>query len=389
MLASAAMGRLGVAVGLAVLLLANLARAEPPNRYGERGRTVLVTGLSGEVTGSGYTQSRAGWRASARVTLVHFVVNNFAIGGTLTGSLARLRDASIAEEPILTYGGGDIDVIGHVPLSRRLSLRFWGWFGLRHSGRRAVGQSRVTGDLEAHTQKHLQVVVGFTPALLLHLSSSTALEFGPSVYLYAPVTSNTDWDWSLNLGPNVSYSFGAPPETSEDSRAKSVVPRFAARGRNVLTGGASLGTDASGAFGYARFVTDHFALGPRLLGGCDLANDARPYWIGVGLQMLAELPLQGRWSLLFTPEVDYRYDRITPTVYTYSPSYGLAGYGGPETIQEIQISGSILPVFHLFESLVFGAGPSVTEHIRISSSLENLPTTYLSLGVTSLLAGSF
>src|SRR5687767_10491222 len=122
--------------GLAVLLVVSLwlsvqtAHAQPRNPYGAKGRTVLATGFTGEVHGSGYTQSRAAWNVSTRVTLVHFVRDNLAIGGTLMMGVSRQRDTGYIENIENSSSGGDIDIVGHLPLSSRLSLRFWGWLGV-------------------------------------------------------------------------------------------------------------------------------------------------------------------------------------------------------------------------------------------------------------------
>jgi hypothetical protein len=121
-------------------------------------------------------------------------------------------------------------------------------------------------------------------------------------------------------------------------------------------------------------------------------------WVGAGVHALAELPLRGRWSMLFLSGVDYRYGRAELPNSAYLVPYddddswnsGPRRFPTPQlTTHELQLTASVLPVFHLFEALVFGLGPTVTEHVRLASSMEGLDRAYLSLGFTSLLAGSF
>lgn len=387
-------------VAVAFLLMASAASAQSPNRYGEQGRTVLQGGLGASVHGSGFTQSREAWRTSANVTLVHFVQENFAIGGTLTADVTRLRDSGLANEPIGSEAGGDIDMIGYIPASRHLGLRIWGWVGVRHARRpRLQLNSQYPGyyydDPQITTETNMHAVLGISPDVLVLLSPSVALAFGPRLALYLPFSAGADFDWSLTFGPAVSYSFGAPPKREGEAAGKPVVPRFASRGRNVLMGGVAIGSSMGGSIGYARFVSDHIAIGPHVLGGARAEDNLTPYWLGAGVQMIAELPLRGRWSVLFMPEVAYRYDRMSGynPPYYYSTPY--SGYvpSGPfarfVTTHEVQLEGSILPVFHLFEAVVLGAGPTITEHIRVASSSDVLDRAYLSLGITSLLAGSF
>lgn len=358
----------------------------------------MSTGFSGMVHGSGYTQTHEAWRVGTRATLVHFVRDNFAIGGTFMMELSRYRDTAFGGDQESSYIGGDLDVIGHVPLTRLLSLRFWGWVGIRQRRRDVVslgpsvpyagGFNPSFSGEQITTQKLRYAVIGFAPELLIHCSSSVALGLGPSFHVLAPLSEDALWDWSLNLGPSLSYSFGTPPH--DETTQKAIVPRFAGRGRNVLAGGVSIGTDLGASIGYARFVTDHFALGPTLFGGADdrTGNSVLPYWVGAGLQMLAETPLRGRWSMLFWSAVSYRYDRfdsVEDGPYRYGPTYDV----NMIKTHELQLTGSVYPAFHLFEALVLGLGPTVTEHVRLATSVEGLDRAYLSLGVTSVLAGSF
>lgn len=383
-----------VLAALLVFGTASKVTAQSVNRYGEQGRTVLQSGLAAYVHGSGYTQSREGWGGNAKLTLVHFVKNNFAVGGTVLGGVSRLRDSWLVNEPINARVGADLDLIGHVALSRHVSLRFWGWAGLRLTRspkqrylRYASWNLDSESKFEAENQLH--AAVGFSPQLLLHVSSSVALGLGPSADLSIPLL-RSEFDWSLNFGPSVSYSFGSPPASLRGADEKPVLPRFAGRGRRVLRGGFSIGTSLEGSVGYARFVSDHFALGPLLFGGARSDDHTTPYWLGGGLQMIAECPLGGRWSLLFMPEVTYRFDRMAVTHPMFYGRAVSADMRFPSArTHQIQLSGAVVPVFHLFEALVFGVGPSVTEHIRFASDLDLLDRAYLTLGVTSFLAGSF
>lgn len=115
------------------------------------------------------------------------------------------------------------------------------------------------------------------------------------------------------------------------------------------------------AVGYARFLSDHFALGMHTFGSV----------------------LVGRWSQLFMPEIAYCHDRLTARMDNYHTP------DGPRTWRqhELRLSGSALPVFRLFEALVLGAGPSVTMHIRLDSH-HRAATSAFSEGLTSMLAGS-
>ncbi|MFT3928572.1 MAG: hypothetical protein QM778_38945 [Myxococcales bacterium] len=379
-------------IALAFLLWTSAALAEPANRYGAKGRSVLITGLSAGVTGSGMSLAHPAWGAAGRLTLVHFVRDNFAIGGTFAVAANHLGGSMFANEPVTSRAGGDLDVIGHVPLSPRTSLRFWGWGGVRQVRSRLSSINNPYGPDEVVVEKYLQANFGLATEVLLHLSSSVAVAFGPSLSMFAPISTMSRWDWSLSLGPNVNYSFGAPPSAGpNDQQAKLVPARFAARGRNVLSGGWNVGRQTGAALGFARFVTDHFALGPHLQGGAnfDDRNVGTPYWVAMGLQMLAELPLRGRWSLLFLPELDYRYDRSVVTSRMPAGSYGPPVLQRLATSHGVQISGAIVPVFHVFEALVLGVGPYVTQQVRLASSVDTLPTGYLLVGATSVLAGSF
>jgi hypothetical protein len=239
------------------------AAAESRNGYGQKGRTVLSGGLAGFVHGSGFTQSHDAWRVSVHATAVHFVQNNIAFGGTLLFDVGRFRDTGFPDDPLGIWGGGDLDFIGHVPLSRVLSLRFWGWVGVRQQKRAVLSSDPFATRGPLGTQKLLHCAFGTSPQLLLHLSSSVGVAFGPSFSVYAPLSASALWDWSFDLGSSLTYSFGSPPR-DEDTGAP-VVPRFAARGRNVLLGG--VGFSSGGMLSYARFVTDHFALGPRVFAG--------------------------------------------------------------------------------------------------------------------------
>jgi hypothetical protein len=239
------------------------------------------------------------------------------------------------------------------------------------------------GDDHVTTYKVMQGVIGISPELLLHLSSSVAIGFGPKFAAYAPFAGTKSWDWLLNFGPNLTYSFGPPPRNERD--AKPVLPAFARRGKNVLALNVAVGSALTGSVGYLRFLTDHFAFGGHVFGGTGQAPDGlAPYWLGGGLQNIVELPLKGRWSFLLQPEIDYRYDRMARLAYSSpDPVHGIV------TTHELQFTAAALPAFHLFEAFVIGAGPFVTEHVRVASSAPNLDTAYLSLGVTSMMAASF
>ncbi|MFT3924606.1 MAG: hypothetical protein QM778_18850 [Myxococcales bacterium] len=380
---------------LALLFLASGARAQMRNEYGAEGRTVVQTGLNASVNGSGFTQSHQAWHAGGRFTMVHFIRNNFAMGGTLTFDMARLRDTGFFDEPVATYGGGDLDLVGHIPLNRHLSLRIWTWFGVRDGRRRILVADPYEGARQypPHliTQKLMQATLGISTELLLHLSSSAAIGFGPSFTAYAPLSEVETWEWRLNFGPNLTYSFGAPPRDGRDE--KPVLPAFARRGKNVLGLNVAMGSNMVGSVGYMRFLTDHFAFGAHVFGGAREVGSLAPYWLGAGLQGLIELPLKDRWSLLLQPEIDYRFDRMVRFAYSTPDIVANSNlFGGVDTFvvtHELQFSAALVPVFHLFDALVMGAGPFVTEHVRVASSGANLDTAYLSLGLTSVMAASF
>lgn len=373
---------------LVLLAFPALARAEPRNPYGLKGRTVLIAGLDGLVHGSGYTQSHAAWGVHARMTFVRFVRDNFAIGGTVALGLSSSRDAGYRAEWTRRVVGADLDLIGHVPMARRVSMRFWGWLGISQRITASKWPAQSGYGTERDTEVLRYMAIGFSPNLLIHCSSSVALGIGPSLTVFLPISDDAELGLSLGMGPSVTYSFGAPPQ--DEATQQPVVPRFARRGRNVLTGGFSVGASAGGSLGYARFVTDHFAIGPTLFAGTQLfeVGPREPLYAGTGVQMIAEVPLRGRWSMLLRSTLAYRFDRINSIAEGFEDYYFKYENRRIDTHQ-VEVSASVYPVFHLFEALVLGVGPTVTEHVRIASSVDGLDTAYLSLGVDSVLAGSF
>jgi hypothetical protein len=355
------------------------ARAEAANDYGARGRTVLSGGVWGFRSNAraddDYGHDTT-WLASEHLTLVHFWVDNFAVGGTLSGGAAHLDDG-FRDRPSRGWVGADIDVIAHVPLSRRLSLRFWLWEGIRWSHYNYatnVEHGEPIGDPERLAITRTSLESGLSPELLLHLSPSVAITFGPSLTLDAPIQGGGPVDFDWRVGPGMTYSFGPNSGGTTLEPAK----RFAERGRTALELYAVLNEDqAYAGVGFVRFIIQGFGLGAYgSVGPLSGATDSHSY-AGGGLAAMGDLPLVGSLSILLAPQIGYMWKQQI--------------YEAGESVHELQLSLPIYLALHLHEGLVFGVGPSATAHLRLVERGErDQPNdVYLQGGVASLLTGSF
>jgi hypothetical protein len=347
------------------------ARADAANDYGARGRTVVSGGLWGSLSNvraaDAYGHDTT-WLASEHLTLVHFWVDNFAVGGTLSGGAAHLDDG-FRDRPSRSWVGADVDVIAHVPLSRRLSLRFWLWEGVRWSH-----YNYSTNVDHGGAITRVSLVSGLSPNLLLHLSPSVAITFGPSLTLTAPIQGRGPVDFYWSVGPGMTYSFGP----SSSGTALEPAKRFAARGRTALQLYAVLNEDqAFAGVGFVRFLIQGFGLGAYgSLGPLSGATDSHSY-AGGGLSAMGDLPLIGSVSILLAPQVGYMWRQQI--------------YEESESVHELQLNVPLYLAMHLHEGLVFGVGPSATAHLRLVERGErDQPNdVYLQGGVASLLTGSF
>lgn len=369
------------------------AHAQRRNHYGDQGRSILTTGVlayASSVEEPDFFGHYYSYATGARLTLLHFVVDDFAVGGTLLGD-HYLRDGSTGDRASVSDVGADVDAVLHVPLQRRLSLRFWGFGGVRSqrvrfSQRReqavtVTGAFDVGGPLEEDYDKRtVRVLTGFSPHLLFHVSSSVALVFGPDLTLSFPVSGGGEWDWDLRVGPSLSYSFG--PEDEPPHARFEDANFFASRGRTVLTGLVSIGESVSSSLGFARFVAHHYAIGAYLSSSSSAPFAPRDNLssAGGGFLGIIDFAVAPSLSVLSLPRLGYMWK---------SDKSGRA-HPFTETVHEIQLELPVLLAMHLNEALVLGVGPQLVSHRRVASTDESLVNErYLQGGLASALLGSF
>lgn len=369
-------------------------KAQRPNHYGDQGRTIMTTGLSAygstvqEVDYFGHYHSRA---AAGDLTLLHFVVDDFAIGGTLLGGHYR-RDGSTGDTASVSQAGADIDAVFHVPLRRRLSLRFWGFGGVRSQRERfsqrperivtATGTTVNVGvPLEENYDKRsVRLLAGFAPQLLLHLSPSVAVAFGPDLTLYFPVSGGGERDWALRVGPSLSYSFG--PRDHPPHARFGDADYFSSQGRYVLTGYASVGESVASSLGVVHFLADHYGVGAYVSSGSTQVFASRDNLrsAGGGFQAILDFAIAPSLSILSMPRLGYMWKSDRPSgVHSFTA-----------VAHEIQLELAILFAVHLNEALVLGVGPQLLTHRRVASTEDGVPNDrYLQGGLASALLGSF
>jgi len=376
----------------------DVAEAQAKNGYGAHGRTVVsgaIGGFKSNIDVPDVVGHDASWSTWASFTAVHFWLENLAVGGTLLGGTSQL-DGSLYDTSSRDRLGGDLDIIGHLPLTRRLSLSLWVWGGLRWSQRSlpppniedlpiAVGGPDLV-ELQARRVRTTTLMAGVNPELLLHLSPSVALAFGPGVYYYKGLTGRKVSDYELQFGPAMTYSFGPDKDTAstfEDAR------RFGSRGRTVLQMYAAINrNDAYSDVGFSRFVIDRFALGAYAGGGFQGLTSAQVSF-RAGLQSLIDLPVAPSLSVLLAPRVGYEWIDVAqrnpnPNAYDDRPLPAA-------TVHQLKLAAPAYLALHLHDGLVLGVGPQVSCDRRLATkSSTSIPNeTYLQLGVASTIAGSF
>jgi hypothetical protein len=365
-----------------LVVWAGLARAEPRNHHGDQGRTIVsgwVDGYRANVSrrdGFGHDTT---WSAGGGLSVARFVVDDFAVGGSLAVIVAHIDDR-LHERPARSWTAGTLDLIYHVPLHRRLSLRFWASGGLGWSSAHEVKDERdkASGTLVATRSQHthLDFVGSFQPQLLIHLTSSLALQFGPGVRVRYPLIGNTSSEPEILLAPGVSYSFG--PEPQEPRSTLDDVHRFSARGRDALSFHGSLTSDYGAGVAWVRFIRDGFGLG----------GYARTSWyehelgdtltVGAGLRAMGDIPLSPSTSLLCVVSPGFAWKELDRSPLS-------------DVLRDtLELEGTLAGYFavHLYEGLVVGLGPELTAHLRVAGeSTSNSP--YVRGGFSSMLAASF
>lgn len=373
-------------------------RAQGRNGYGAAGRTIVSGGLSAyktnvhqdDVLGRDTT-----WSTGAQLTLMHFWVDNFAVGGTLVGSASHLDDG-LREAPSLSWFGGDLDIVGHIPLNPRLSLRLWLWAGLRWSQQSVVqapGESDIPGVIaesgptasapQAERMRASSFVAGFEPNLLVHLSSSVAFTLGPGITLYEGLSGNAVSDYDIHGGPGMTYSFGPDDgSTLEDAQ------RFGAKGRTVMhMYGVFNREDFYSGMGVSRFVIDRLALGVYASGGFD-DSSAGQVFVDGGIQAMVDLPVAHSLSVLAVPSAGYRwmnvFTRWQPSNEPYDPSLS------PGVVHALQLSLPVYLALHLHQGLVLGVGPQVASELLLGAAAAQQPNDrYVRAGLASTIVASF
>jgi len=391
---------------LAVLLFvlafgafATSTRAESANPYAARGRTVISGGVESEYTGLSRDNALAGqyrWSSGGHLTLVHFIVDRFAIGGTVIGGGASF-DGDTQFNYSSKWFGGDLDTVLQIPMSARLSLRFWTFGGVRayhtHERYPQRGVDVWTGDgdpSDTRDERSVWFRGGFSPELLFHLSSSTALAFGPNLSLDVPLSDDYSTGFDLRLGPTLSYSFG--PDDDQGGTRLEPAGRFSARGRNALTLNVAVSGNVSGAAGFVRFVRHGLGLGAYGFGGqvyLDEDGSWRAY-AGLGVQALTDLALVHSLSLMTLPQLGYAWRRGAIYRPESDPAWGLSNGRQNGNAHELHATLPIYLALHLYESLVFGVGPVAALTLRASDSSYDRPSELVWRGgVSSVLLGSF
>lgn len=379
---------------LSSVVFASSTGAEDANPYAARGRTAIVAGVWSEyadVSRENALEDQYRWSSGARLTLVHFIVDRFAVGGTVTGGGASL-DGDAQYNYSSKWLGGDLDTVLQIPMSARLSLRFWTYGGVRvyyTHDRDPGGLEIFAGGEGSDTRDERSVWFrgGFSPELLFHLSSSTALSFGPNLSLDVPLSSDRSTQFNIRLGPNVSYSFG--PDMEAGAGRLEAAGRFSARGRNALTLNVSVSDDVSGSFGFVRFVRHGLGLGGYAMGG-DVYVDAPSSWLayaGLGVQALTDFALVDSLSLMTMPQLGYAWRHGA----LYRPDTEPDDSGSRNgNAHELHARLPIYLALHLYESLVFGVGPSAAVTLRAADSGYHRPSELLwRAGMSSVLLGSF
>ncbi len=384
------MRNLLMVLGLAAALTyAFPVRADDANPYGERGRTILSAGAyayRARAPDLDPFDHRLSWALGLHLTVLHFVAHNIAVGGTVLGSLWNdpAEEGPTRERTM----GADVDAVWHLPLTGQLSLRFWGYAGVRRFRTTTpviVSEPIVwtdgTVDVDTPTLelRRAAAVVGFAPQLLFHLSPSLALGLGPNLTFTIPVAAQGVRDLDVRFDSAVSYSFG--PDSEERGSRREDVAHFSERGRTALIASFSVGDRLFANVGFVRFVRARVGYGAYAIGGARrfLEQQSNLRSAGGGVQALVDVPLLGSTSLTVFPQAGYLWQ-----------GYKALGWKGSVRAHELQLTLRTYFTMHLHEAVVIGLGPELSVHRRLADAgPEPSNKAYLQAGLSSVLIGSF